>query len=82
MTQRYGWKDAIGLRRPLGRRVALLREAVNLTQAQLAARAGLSLDAVKAIERGRRPDPRVSTLLRLAAGLCVTVDVMLNEERG
>jgi non-specific serine/threonine protein kinase len=48
------------------------RVAARLTQEQLATRAGLSSDAIAALERGRRRCPRPSTLQRLAAALSLT----------
>jgi transcriptional regulator with XRE-family HTH domain len=61
-------------RRPLGRRVSRLRQARRLTQDALARLAGLSPAVVAAVEQGARRDPRLSTVLRLAAALRVSVD--------
>jgi predicted ATPase/DNA-binding XRE family transcriptional regulator len=46
-----------------------LREARSLTQQELAAGAGLSLDAVSALERGRRTQPQPHTVRALASAL-------------
>jgi transcriptional regulator with XRE-family HTH domain len=48
---------------------------------QLAVRAGLSLSVVSQIEQGSIPDPRVSTLLKLAAALGVTLDELAGPAR-
>jgi transcriptional regulator with XRE-family HTH domain len=43
------------------------RRAAGLSQRALAERAGLSVDAVAALERGRRAAPRQDTVAQLAA---------------
>src|SRR5438105_370867 len=55
----------------LGAQLRELRERAGLTQQQLATRAGLSWSTVAHIEQGRKPDLRVSTLVRLAGALGV-----------
>lgn len=55
-------------------RLKRLREAAGLTQQQLADAAGLAQGAVADLERGRRPDPRLSTALALAGALGVSVE--------
>jgi transcriptional regulator with XRE-family HTH domain len=56
-----------------GKRIAALRLKRNLTQDQLADKAGLSIDTISAIERGRRW-ARLTTLHQLARGLGTTTD--------
>lgn len=56
-----------------GKRVASLRVKRNLTQDQLADKAGLSIDTISAIERGRRW-ARLTTLHQLAKGLGTSTD--------
>jgi predicted ATPase/transcriptional regulator with XRE-family HTH domain len=54
---------------------ALLRQrrrTAGLSQEALAERAGLSTDAIAALERGRRAAPRADTLARLASALGLT----------
>lgn len=58
----------------LAARLRSLRDKAGLTQAALAARAGLSVVAVFHLEQGRRSDPKVSTLAKLADALGVTLD--------
>jgi DNA-binding XRE family transcriptional regulator len=53
------------------------REAKGLTQTQLAERAGLSLDGIRALEQGLRR-PSTDTLRRLAVALQVRVDELLS----
>src|SRR5262249_47626647 len=68
------------LRRPLGTRISDERLVRNLTQKELAARAGLSLDGLQHIETNRRPNPRIRTVWRIANALGMTVDALLTEE--
>ena len=58
----------------LGGRLKLAREARHLTQAELAARAGVQLDTLRAIEQGRTANPGVMIVLRLADVLDTTVE--------
>jgi transcriptional regulator with XRE-family HTH domain len=62
---------------PLARRVTFLRQLHHVTQEELAKCSGLSQAAVQAIEQGARPDPRLSTLLKLAGALGVTLDELV-----
>ena len=55
------------------RRVRALREAMGLTQESFAERAGLSYKYYQAVERGRKADLRLSTIIKLAAGLGIEV---------
>jgi DNA-binding XRE family transcriptional regulator len=64
-------------RSTLARRLRNLREAKDLTRQALATAAGLSMSVVAAIEQGRIPDPRSSTLRALATALGVTLDELL-----
>jgi transcriptional regulator with XRE-family HTH domain len=63
----------------IGGRIGGWRQARDLTQAALAARAGLPQAAVSAIEAGRR-DCSVRTVFRLAAALDLTAGRLLDEE--
>jgi transcriptional regulator with XRE-family HTH domain len=56
-----------------GKRVAAIRLQRNMTQDQLADKAGLSIDTISAIERGRRW-ARLTTLHQLAKGLRISTD--------
>jgi predicted ATPase/transcriptional regulator with XRE-family HTH domain len=56
---------------PFGALLQRYRLAAGLTQEQLAARAGISLDAVAALEQGRRRTPRSSTVGLLADALAL-----------
>jgi transcriptional regulator with XRE-family HTH domain len=58
-----------------------LREAAGLSQQDLAVRSGLSISAVRQIEQGNKPDPRVSTVLALAAALRVNCEALAGEPR-
>ena len=52
-----------------GERLRRLREAAGLTQEQLAERAGLSSNAIAALESGRRQRPYSSTMQALSDAL-------------
>ena len=67
------------LPRPLGKRICDERLTRKHTQRQLAALAGLSEDAVKSIEQGRRRNPGVFTVLKIVAALGMTLDELLAE---
>ena len=60
-----------------GAAVKALREAVGLTQAELAARAGTNHTTISHTESGRDVSP--SLLVRIAAGLKVPVDAISAE---
>jgi tetratricopeptide (TPR) repeat protein/transcriptional regulator with XRE-family HTH domain len=51
-----------------------LRSTAGLTQEALAERSGLSVDAISALENGRRRRPRFDTVSLLAMGLALTRD--------
>src|SRR5204863_1600402 len=55
--------------RPFADLLAEYRRAAGLTQEELAARAGVSSDAVSLLERGQRAAPRASTVALLARAL-------------
>lgn len=55
------------------KRVRTLREAMDLTQERFAERAGLSYKYYQAVEGGRKSDLRLSTIIKLAAGLDIEV---------
>jgi transcriptional regulator with XRE-family HTH domain len=61
----------------LARRLRKFRDAKGLTRQSLAVEAGLSISVVAAIEQGRIPDPRSSTLRALASALSVKLDDLL-----
>ncbi|MFD7057511.1 ATP-binding protein [Streptomyces mirabilis] len=64
--------DSVGPARKTSSFAALLRdlrEARSLTQQELAAAAGVSVDAVSALERGRRTQPQPHTVRALASAL-------------
>ncbi len=52
-----------------------LRQALGLSQSELAARCGLSVDNVQNWEQGRT-EPRLSAFIKLAQGLGVSLDVL------
>lgn len=61
----------------LGTRIRQFRELQGLTQATLAERAGLAVDAVGRVERGTRT-PRLDTLSRLATALGVPLPELVD----
>jgi transcriptional regulator with XRE-family HTH domain len=56
-----------------------LRALAEMTQQELATRSGLSIAQVIAMEQGKRDNPRLDTLLELAAGLGCTVAELVGE---
>lgn len=58
----------------LGRNIAKLRQAQNLTQKELAARAGISESYLSRIEEGNCNRPHNKTLSRIAYALRVTIE--------
>src|SRR5262245_52714670 len=60
-------------------RMRELRETTGMSQQDLAVKADLSLSQVSKLEQGKKADPRVSTLLRLAAALGVTPGQVLDD---
>jgi transcriptional regulator with XRE-family HTH domain len=68
------------LRAALGHRVKELREALDLSQEQLAERAGLHVTYISGVERGRR-SPGLNTLARLARALKITLPVLVADLR-
>ncbi len=64
----------------IGRNVARLRKAQDLTQVDLSKRSGVSQAFISDLERGNRVDPKASILQALARALGVTVDELLREE--
>jgi transcriptional regulator with XRE-family HTH domain len=67
-----GLKETSHLREQFGNRVRLLRSNDGLTQEQLAERAGISVDFLSLIERGKN-SPSFDNLEDLADALGVTV---------
>lgn len=69
MNQRLAW---------LGRRIAKLREAIGLTQAQLAELVEVHQETISRIESGRRI-PSLSTIERIARSLEVELHELFKE---
>jgi transcriptional regulator with XRE-family HTH domain len=65
----------------LAERIRTARKARQLSQEEIAHRAGLSLRAYRSLERGEAVDPHYSTLNKLAEGLGVPVRELLEDER-
>lgn len=63
----------------IGERVRTLRERAEMSQQELASKAGLSVSIVSQLERGRSADPRISTLRGLAKALNVSVHELIND---
>jgi transcriptional regulator with XRE-family HTH domain len=61
----------------LGRQLAVCRKALGLSQTQLAKRIGLlSAESVSGYERGQ-VDPRYTTLVKIADGLCLPTSALM-----
>jgi transcriptional regulator with XRE-family HTH domain len=63
----------------IGDRIREVRNRAQMSQEELARRAGMSLNGVAILERGVRKDPHVSTLSKLAEALDVPVIELLEE---
>ena len=59
----------------IGQAIQLARTKRQMTQAQLAVRAGISVSYLSMLERGRR-DPPLSTLKQLAAALVMPLEIL------
>jgi transcriptional regulator with XRE-family HTH domain len=62
-----------------GSRMKALREASGLTQQELAVRAETNVGVIAAIEQGKTPDPRFSTMRDIAKALGVTLNDLVSE---
>jgi transcriptional regulator with XRE-family HTH domain len=63
-------------RMPIKDKLRELREAANLTQMELAVKAGLSTSVISQIEQGTNTDPRMNTLKAVAQALGVSLDTL------
>jgi len=63
----------------IGRKIAKLRQARNLTQKELAKRANISLSSLKKIEEGYNYKPNLGMLARIANALGVELKKILEE---
>jgi transcriptional regulator with XRE-family HTH domain len=66
----------------IGRRMAAARALRDLTQEQLAKKAGLTQVTIARLEKGRSPQVSVATLLAIAESLGVSTDYLLGRARG
>ncbi len=64
----------------VGRRIASERVLKDWTQARLAKNAGLQVGTVARVERGRIPNPRINTLVRIADALNLRLGYLLEGE--
>lgn len=64
----------------IGRQIRSLRQEMGLTQEQLAARAGVSVDLIKKLEQGARQDARITYLMRLAGALDVDMSELIGKK--
>lgn len=58
------------------------REAVGLTQAELAIKSGVSQQTISLLELDARNYPRIDTAAKLAAALGCTIDELVNGKEG
>lgn len=63
----------------LGRTLRRLRRLASLTQEELADRSGVSVDAIRQLEQGRKHSARLPTLHALANGLGVELTTLLGD---
>jgi len=69
----------MGLSKSIANRLCSLRRAAGLSKRDVAERADLSRSRVAKMERGRKTDPRASTLLVLAGALGVQPGQLLGD---
>jgi transcriptional regulator with XRE-family HTH domain len=67
--------------KPIGRRVRLLREGMNLSLRDLAERSGVSAQMLSQVERGET-SPTIAVAERIAAGLELTLSQLLRLDEG
>ena len=63
----------------IGDRVRSLREFRNVTQEQLADRAGVSVDTIRMLEQNRRQSARIDTIRKLARALDVQLERLVGQ---
>ena len=66
---------------PVGRRIKLLREGMNLSLRDLAERSGVSAQMLSQVERGET-SPTIAVAERIAAGLELTLSQLLRLDEG
>ena len=64
----------------LGRRIAAMRELRDMTQQELANRAGLTQAAIARIEKARKPRVQLATVVAIAEVLGVSVDYLIGKD--
>ena len=67
------------IRKALGQRIRTLRKAKNLTQEELAEKAGLSYKFIGETERGKA-NPSIESFYKIAEGMEVSVATLFGEE--
>lgn len=60
----------------LGKAISLCRKQRGLTQAETAARAGLSVSYLSLLEQNKRRDPTLSTIQKLAEALRIPTGIL------
>lgn len=63
----------------IGDRLRLLRREHGLTQEELAAAAGVSIDVISKLEQGRRKSARITTLSKLASALDIEISELVDK---
>jgi len=63
-----------------GSRLKQLRELSGLSQSELARRAKITPAMIVMIENGKRPNPSLGTVRKLASGLGITIGLLAGDE--
>jgi transcriptional regulator with XRE-family HTH domain len=77
-----GGGETVATELSLGQRIRTARVRRSLSQADLATRAGLSVDTIRKLEQAQRHTARIDTLHRIAAVLDLDVAELLGKPRG
>jgi transcriptional regulator with XRE-family HTH domain len=70
----------VAMDEPLGARIRRVRIKYGMSQAELARRIHISLNAMNKIESGETPDPRASRIKAIAEVLRVTTDALFGRK--
>lgn len=65
----------------LGHTIKYLRDLESVSQHGFAIRSGVPIDTLKRLEQGKRKNPRLSTLRKIASAFDITLDALVGEDK-